>query len=204
MRLNPRYRRASITCGNGICTMSHVYTRQEDFRMKMFKCFAVLFLVFASQAEADRRWFVQTSDNRITSFTDDDSAPTPAGTTEVADSVIRATDPPGATGDITPLGTWDGTTYTAPSGGGIVVPIDPATDAGRVMQAAHDLMDEFETALEYIRRNHHIWPVANVVNAREGIYWMHVNAARVALNGTRGAENRIAFLNGTSRPSKAV
>ena len=170
----------------------------------MFQFFAVLFLVFASQAEAERRWFVQTSDNTIVGFTDDDGGHTPDGTTAVADATIRAADPPGATGEILPLGTWDGTTYAAPSGGGIVVRIDPTTGTGRVMEAAHDLMDEFETALEYIRRNHHIWPVANVVNAREGIYWMHVNAARVALNGTRSANNRIAFLNAAAGwPSNA-
>ena len=90
----------------------------------------VLVLAFASPVDAARRWFVQTSDNKIISFTDDDNAPTPAGTIAVADAVIRTEDPPGATGDITPLGTWDGSTYTAPSGGGIVVPYDPTTDSG--------------------------------------------------------------------------
>ena len=151
-----------------------------------------LLLAFASPVEAARRWFVQTSDNKIVSFTDDDNAPTPAGTIAVADAVIRTEDPPGATGDITPLGTWDGMTYTAPSGGGIVVPYDPTTDSGQVKAAAHAMMDVFDQALGLIRDNRHVWPNANVVNAREGIYWMSVNAARIAL-GTRTVARRVKF-----------
>ena len=153
----------------------------------------VLVLAFASPVEAARRWFVQTSDNKIVSFTDDDNAPTPDGTIAVADAVIRTEDPPGATGDITPLGTWDGSTYTAPSGGGIVVPYDPATDSGQVKDAAHAMMDVFDQALGLIRDNRHVWPNANVVNAREGIYWMSVNAARIAL-GARTVARRVKFM----------
>ena len=93
---------------------------------------AALLMTLVAPVEAARRWFVQTSDGKIVSFTDDDNAPTPAGTTAVTDATIRAADPPGATGDITPLGTWNAAaaTYTAPSGGGIVVPYDPTTDTG--------------------------------------------------------------------------
>ena len=154
---------------------------------------AVLLLTLVAPVEAARRWFVQTSDNKIVSFTDDDNAPTPAGTIAVADAVIRTEDPPGATGDITPLGTWDGSTYTAPSGGGIVVPYDPTTDSGQVKDAAHDMLDVFDVALGFIEDNSHVWSVANVANAREGIYWMQVNAARIAL-GTRTAARRSKFM----------
>ena len=155
---------------------------------------AVLLLALVAPVEAARRWFVQTSDNKIVSFTDDDNAPTPAGTIAVADAVIRTEDPPGATGDITPLGTWDGTaTYTAPSGGGIVVPYDPTTDSGQVKDAAHVMMDVFEVALGFIEDNSHVWSVVAVSNAREGIYWMQVNAARIAL-GTRTAARRSKFM----------
>ena len=134
----------------------------------------VLVLAFASPVEAARRWFVQTSDNKIVSFTDDDNAPTPAGTIAVADAVIRTEDPPGATGDITPLGTWDGSTYTAPSGGGIVVPYDPTTNREQVQDAAHAMMDVFEIALAFIEENHHVWSVARDVRLRaiDGIHWM--------------------------------
>ena len=156
---------------------------------------AVLCLTFAVSADAQtRRWFVQTSDDKIISFTDDDGAPTPTGTTAVADSVIRAADPPGATGDITPLGTWDGTVYTAPSGGGIVVAIDPTTDQGSVQEAAHDMMDVFAVALEFILENRLAWPDTHIEKTTEAIYWMQVNAARVALNATRTAANRVKFL----------
>ena len=154
---------------------------------------AVLLLALVAPVEAARRWFVQTSDNKIISFTDDDNAPTPDGTIAVADAVIRTEDPPGATGDITPLGTWDGMTYTAPSGGGIVVPYDPTTDSGQVKDAAHAMMDVFEIALGFIALNQHVWSVVAVSNAREGIYWMQVNAARIAL-GTRTAARRSKFM----------
>ena len=153
---------------------------------------AALLLTLVAPVEAARRWFVQTSDNKIVSFTDDDNAPTPAGTIAVADAVIRTEDPPGATGDITPLGTWDGSTYTAPSGGGIVVPYDPTTDSGQVKDAAHAMMDVFEIALAFIEDNQHVWSVVATSNAREGIYWMQVNAARIAL-GARTVARRVKF-----------
>ena len=157
---------------------------------------AVLCLTFASLADAQsRRWFVQTSDDKIISFTDDDGAPTPTGTTAVADSVIRAADPPGATGEITPLGTWDGTTYTAPSGGGINPPAyDPATDSGQVKDAANDMMDVFDAALAFIQENRAVWRPAAVAKAVTGIHWQIVNSARIALNSTRTHARRQKFL----------
>ena len=152
-----------------------------------------LLLAFASPVEAARRWFVQTSDNKIISFTDDDNAPTPAGTIAVADAVIRTADPPGATGDITPLGTWDGTTYTAPSGGGIVVPYDPTTDSGAVKSSCENMLNVFDTALAFIRDNQLAWPDAARAIAIEGIHWQIINSARVALNSTRTAARRQKF-----------
>ena len=98
---------------------------------------AVLLLALVAPVEAARRWFVQTSDNKIISFTDDDNAPTPDGTIAVADAVIRTEDPPGATGDITPLGTWDGMTYTAPSGGGINAPFPTIPRPTRERSSPH-------------------------------------------------------------------
>ena len=166
--------------------------------MRLFLAALILTAIagtFAGDADADhRRWFVQTSDNKIVSFTDDDGGVAPDGTTEVADSVIRAADPPGATGDILPLGTWDGTTYTAPSGGGIVVHIDPATGQGSVQMAAHAMMDVFENGLAFVQDNRAVWSHTNIKKATDAIYWMQVNAARVALNSTRTAANRVKFL----------
>ena len=84
-------------------------------------------------------------------------------------------DPPGATGDILPLGTWDGTVYTAPSGGGIVVPIDPTTDQGSVQEAAHDMMDVLDAGLEFILENRHRLDGLTRISRTttlEAIYWM--------------------------------
>ena len=155
---------------------------------------AVLLLAFVSSVEAARRWFVQTSDNKIISFTDDDNAPTPAGTIAVADAVIRTEDPPGATGEITPLGTWDGSTYTAPSGGGIVEHFDPTTDSGAVKSSCDAMLDVFDVALAFIRDNQLVWPdAARIAIAIEGIRWQIINSARVALNATRTAARRQKF-----------
>ena len=152
-----------------------------------------LLLAFASPVEAARRWFVQTSDNKIISFTDDDNAPTPAGTIAVADAVIRTEDPPGATGEITPLGTWDGSTYTAPSGGGIVEHFDPTTDSGAVKSSCDAMLDVFDIALAFIRDNQLVWPAAARAIAIDGIRWQIINSARVALNSTRTHARRQKF-----------
>ena len=101
---------------------------------------------------------------------------------------------PAQPGTSCPLGTWDGTVYTAPSGGGIVVQIDPTTDQGSVQEAAHDMMDVFDVALEFILENRLAWPNQSIEKTTEAIYWMQVNAARVALNATRTAANRVKFL----------
>ena len=69
------------------------------------------------------------------------------------ESVIRAADPPGATGEILPLGTWIAGVYTAPSGGGIVEHIDPTSDIGGVQEACSEMLDVFDVALAYIQEN---------------------------------------------------
>ena len=144
----------------------------------------------------DRRWIVQTSDGKLIGFTDDQDVEPPdaAFATFVLESVIRMADPPGATGEILPLGTWDGTDYTAPSGGGIAVHIDPTTDQGSVQEAAHTMLDVFDAALELMEENRQVWPYVNIEKATQGIHWMIVNMARVALNATRTADNRVKAL----------
>ena len=85
-----------------------------------------------------RRWFLN-SDEEIVGLSDDDDFAVPTDQTAVLDSVIRAVDPPGATGRIQSGGKWDGTDYTAPSGGGVLVPFDPDTELGRKQIAATTL-----------------------------------------------------------------
>ena len=158
-----------------------------------------LLLAFASNVEAARRWFVQTSDNKIISFTDDDNAPTPAGTIAVADAVIRTEDPPGATGEITPLGTWDGMTYTPPSGGGIVEHFDPTTDSGAVKSSCDAMLDVFDAALAFIQENRAVWPDAARSIAIDGIHWQIINSARVALNSTQHSSQTPEVLRGIGK-----
>ena len=154
--------------------------------------FVLLAYAFPSDAQVpDRRWLVQTSDGKLLGFTDDQDVDPPdaAFATFVLESVIRTADPPGATGDILPLGTWVVTgyldVYTAPSGGGIVLPpYDPTTDSGGVKDAAHQMMDVFENGLAYIHDNRHVWTQDTGDKAIDGIHWMMVNSARVALNST--------------------
>ena len=92
-----------------------------------------------------RRWFLN-ADNEIVGLSDNDLFPVPADQTSVLDSVIRAVDPPGAEGRIQSGGIWDGSEYTAPVGGGILIPFypDPATELGRgqiVLLALHDQLE---------------------------------------------------------------
>ena len=165
---------------------------------------AFVLLAFALPGEAqvpNRRWIVQTSDGKILGLTDDQDVdpPDPAFATFVLESVIRMADPPGATGDITPLGTWVVTggvgVYTAPSGGGIIPPpYDPTSDSGMVKDAANDMMDVFDAAIAFIRENRAVWRPAAVAKAVTGIHWQIVNSARLALNSTRTHARRQKFL----------
>ena len=48
--------------------------------------------------------------------------------------------------------------------------------------------------LSFIASYPYVWPAEARANAESGIHWMMVNAARVALNSTRTAANRVKFL----------
>ena len=135
-----------------------------------------------------RATLVEDSSNVIKSYTEDDSLVAPPGHTAVNVSVIEAA----YTGTIYQGGTWDGTTYTPPTG--IVTPIDGATDQGAVQLAAHNMMDVFDEAFSFIRGYQHVWTQDAITRAIDGMYWMSVNAARVALNDTRTHANRQKFL----------
>ena len=86
-----------------------------------------------------RRYFVQTSDDKITGLTDIDAVAVPDDHTAVLETVIRAADPPGADGRIQAGGKWDGSAYTAPSGGGVLDAYDDSTALGRRKIAATEL-----------------------------------------------------------------
>ena len=128
--------------------------------MKRLLAVLLLAVLACAPAFAERRWLVQTADNKIIGGTDDDGveAPDAAFATLVLDSVIRMADPPGADGVIQAGGFWDGTTYTPPAG--LIPVIDPTTDAGMVQEAAHAMMSTFEAAISFIEENRQAWPAA--------------------------------------------
>ena len=55
------------------------------------------------------------------------------------------------------------------------------------------MLDVFEIALAYIFDNQLAWQQAAIRRAETGIHWQLVNAARVALNGTRTHARRQKF-----------
>ena len=82
-------------------------------------------------------------------------------------------------------GIWDGTDYTYTPPVGAVLPLDPSTAVGAARIACRDMLDVFETALDYIYDNQLAWRQEAVRNAATGIHRQLVNATRVALNTTR-------------------
>ena len=120
----------------------------------------------------------------------DETDAAPTGETAVLESLIRAADPPGADGRIQSGGHWDGTTYTPPVGDEFFLPYDATTDAGMVKDAAHDMLDVFDSALDLIANNPTIWTADQREKAIEGIHWQTINTARIALNATRTAADR--------------
>ena len=152
---------------------------------------AVLAFAFTGDAEADhRRWFVDAT-GVIVAMADDPGGQAPDGSTAVFDETIRMADPPGPDGPIYQGGTWDGTNYAHPAG--IVLPIDPTTDIGGVQAACKNMLDVFDVALDYIADNQLAWQQAAIKRAETGIHYQLVNAARVALNGTRTHATRQKF-----------
>ena len=88
-----------------------------------------------------RRYFVDDSDNTISGLTDIDEVEVPTGYSAVLESTIRAVDPPGADGRIRSGSTWDGSTYTAATPTGLLIPYDADTELGRKQIAAQGLHD---------------------------------------------------------------
>ena len=130
-------------------------------------------------------WFRDTSDNKLVAAADSELTP-PTGHDFILKTTIEAV----YAGTIWQLGTWDGSTYVPPTD--IIVPYDQTTDSGQVKDAANDMMDVFEAAIDLILENQHVWPQSVIDNAIDGIHWQIVNTARVALNSTRTmAANRV-------------
>ena len=147
---------------------------------------AILAFAFATDADADhRRWFVDDASGVIVALSDDPGASGPDGSTAVFDETIRMADPPGPNGSIYQGAIWDGTDYTYTPPVGAVLPLDPSTAVGAARIACRDMLDVFETALDYIYDNQLAWRQEAVRNAATGIHRQLVNATRVALNTTR-------------------
>ena len=135
-----------------------------------------------------RRYWIQTSDNKITGFSDIDAVAVPDDHTAVLETVIRAVDPPGADGRIQAGGTWDGSAYTAPIGGGVIT-----IDTGIVTVAARNALDVLDSGVSLILDNASTWPFKSVVSALTAIHYQKVNMARICLNATRTEANRQKF-----------
>ena len=86
-----------------------------------------------------RRYFVDDSDNTISGLTDIDEVEVPTGYSAVLESTIRAVDPPGADGRIRSGSTWDGSTYTAATPDGLLIPYDADTELGQKQIACQQL-----------------------------------------------------------------
>ena len=153
----------------------------------------VAFAVFlwSGLAHAVPRYFVEDSSSVIKSYTMDDDVVAPAGHTAVDVSVIEAA----YTGTIYQGGTWVVTggvgVYTPPTG--ISTAIDDTTAIGGVQAACKNMLDVFDVALDYIADNQLAWQQAAIRSAETGIHYQLVNAARVALNGTRTHARRQKF-----------
>ena len=128
-------------------------------------------------------WWRDTSDNKLMAATDS-AMDVPIG----HDFILKTTIEAAYDGEIWQGGTWDGTDYEPPDN--ILVGYDSTTAAGMVKDAAHDMMDVFEEALELIARYPSVWTLDQREKAIEGIHWQTINTARVALNATRTAADR--------------
>ena len=129
-----------------------------------------------------RRWFLN-ADAELVGLSDDDDFAVPTDQTAVLETVIRAADPPGASGRIQAGGKWDGAAYTAPSGDGILVPFDADTDLGRKQIAATTLHNWFHAISAAVHAVRHEKPQIDVTRAEQFIamgHWANYVAARMS------------------------
>ena len=128
-------------------------------------------------------WWRDTSDNKLVAAADS-AMDVPTG----HDFILKTTIEAAYTGEIWQGGTWDGTDYEPPDN--ILVGYDSLTAAGGVKDAAHDMLDVFDAALDLIAANPAVWTLDQREKAIEGIHWQTINTARIALNATRAAADR--------------
>ena len=120
-----------------------------------------------------RRYWVQTSDSKITGLSDIDTVAVPDDHTAVLETVIRTSDPPGADGRIQAGGKWDGAHYTAPEGGGVLPSYDDSTDLGRRKIAATKLHDYLHDTTAGIHAVRHEKPTKDTAVAEQFIAMGH-------------------------------
>ena len=120
-----------------------------------------------------RRYFVDDSDNTISGLTDIDEVEVPTGYSAVLESTIRAVDPPGADGRIRSGSTWDGSTYTAATPTGLLIPYDADTELGRKQIASTILHDYLKSVTEGVHAVRHEKPQIDVERAEQFIAMAH-------------------------------
>ena len=120
-----------------------------------------------------RRYFVDDSDNTISGLTDIDEVEVPTGHSAVLESTIRAVDPPGADGRIRSGSTWDGSTYTAATPDGLLIPYDADTELGRKQIASTILHQYLKGVTEGIHAVRHEKPQADVEKVEQFIAMAH-------------------------------
>ena len=120
-----------------------------------------------------RRYWVQTSDSKITGLTDIDTVAVPDDHTAVLETVIRVSDPPGADGRIQAGGKWDGAHYTPPEGGGVLAAYDDSTELGRRKIAATKLHDYLQNTTAGIHAVRHEKPTKDTGVAEQFIAMAH-------------------------------
>ena len=106
-------------------------------------------------------WWRDTSDNKLMAATDS-AMDVPTGHDFILETTIAAV----YDGTIWQGGTWDGTDYEPPDN--ILVGYDSTTDAGMVKDAAHDMMDVFDGALELIARYPSVWTLDQTREGHRG------------------------------------
>ena len=140
-----------------------------------------------------RRYWVQTSDSKITGFADIDTVAVPAGHDAVLETVIRAADPPGADGRIQAGGKWDGVNYTAPSGSGVLEIYSTVTDIGMLKNAsllAHTQLIAWQAALDAVAP---FYPAQDVAVGHDFLTFGHRGVRGVMLSDHWTVAQRVKF-----------
>ena len=140
-----------------------------------------------------RRYWVQTSDSKITGLSDIDTVAVPADHTAVLETVIRVSDPPGADGRIQAGGKWDGAHYSAPEGDEFYQPYSTTTDVGMLKNAsklAHDQLQFWRAALLSVAP---FYPSQDVATGLDFLAFGHRGVRGVMLSTVWTVAQRVKF-----------